>query len=176
MGTSEDKRTSGTNWGRGVRATRAPNAQQILRVFGEMKPGKTHGTLSWVSRCNQILKSFTFFHAGPGRPGPGTPTTSIFLARPRKDHRPLRACTQLRTHARTKPQPKPKSISRLDCHPQPPIPYSENQRIKYRPAALQHPKVPFSWSPTWPFKALYGLIAPWPWGPYSPLWPLIDPS
>ena len=22
---------------------------------------------------------------------------------------------------------------------------------------MQHPEVPFSWSPTWPFKALYGL-------------------
>ena len=35
---------------------------------------------------------------------------------------------------------------------------------------LQHPSVPFSWSPTWPFKALFGLITfVWPWGPYKAL-------
>ena len=76
---------------------RAPNAQRILRFLGEMKSGKTHGTLSWVSRCNQILKSFTFFRARPAR----APITSILLAWPQRNHRPSLACTQLRTHART---------------------------------------------------------------------------
>ena len=120
----------GTNQAARVQGRRDNKPTPNFEDFWGRKPqGNTrHDELSHMDRSDGEKVDFFFRHF-PGqtggraaaRHGGRTPhKLPIFRPSPGRNHRPFHARTQLRTHARTAPQPKPKSISRFGYTPQPP--------------------------------------------------------